>query len=108
MLLRQTVEAVRQHIHFTGERHLHDEVFGATDDLGKGTRVLGPLTIQTCPGASLLRINKETVEHVEEIVATRTIDRPVLSKCFIRAKYLFNHYVERPIQDGLCRIAGLD
>src|SRR4029450_11013533 len=101
MLLCQAVETVRQRIHFTGERHLHDEVFGVIDDLGKGTRVLGPLAIQTVPGASLLRINKETVEHVEEIVATCTIDWPILPKCFVRAKNFFDHHIKCAIQSGL-------
>ena len=98
---------MRQHIHFARERHLHDEVFGIIDYLGKGTRVLGPLAVQTCPGAALLRINKETVEHVKEVIATRTIDRPVLPKRFIRAKNFFDHNVEWPIQDSLGRLAGL-
>src|SRR5438128_6737813 len=101
VLLCQAVEAMRQHIHFTGERQLHDEVFGIIDCLGKGTRVLGPLAVETCPGAALLRINKETVEHVEEVVATRTIDWPVLPQCFVGTKNFFDHYVEWPIQDSL-------
>src|ERR1043166_2863298 len=96
MLLCQAVEAVRQHIYFAGERHLHDEVFGVIDDLGKGTRVLGPIAVEPCPGAALLRIHKETVEHVEEVVATRTRDRPVLPERFVRAKNFFDHYVEWP------------
>src|SRR5262245_20336355 len=107
MLLCQAVEAVRQRIHFTGERHLHNEVFGVIDDLGKGTRILGPIAVETCPGTALLCISKETIEQVEEVVATRTIDRPVLSECFVRTKNFFDHNVEWPIQDGLRCIASL-
>src|SRR5215475_10747006 len=108
MLLGQAVEAVRQRIHFTGERHLHDEVFGVIDDLGKRTRILSPIAVETCPGAALLCINKETVEQVEKVVATRTIDRPVLPECFVRAKNFFDHNVEWPIQDALRCITSLN
>ena len=86
VLLCQAVEAVRQHIHFTGERHLHDEVFGTIDYLGKGTQVLGPITVETCPGAALLCINKETIKQVEEVIAARTVDWPVVSEHFVCAR----------------------
>ena len=107
MLLRQAVELVGQHVHFAGKRHLHDQALGVVDHLGKGARVLGPVTVETGEGLSVLGRNKQAVEHVKKVIAARAIDRPVLPQCLMYTQNLFHHNVERSAQCRWHSLVGL-
>ena len=107
VLLRQAVELVGQHVHFAGKRHLHDQALGVVDHLGKGARVLRPVTVETGEGLSVLGRDKQAVEHVQKVIAARAIDRPVLPQCLPHAQNLFHHNVEWSAQCRWHSLAGL-
>jgi hypothetical protein len=47
---------------------LQDQALGVVDHLGKGARVLGPITVETCEGLAVLGRNKQAVEHVKKVI----------------------------------------
>ena len=101
----QAVEAVRQHNTSLESDICMMRFLCTIDYLGKGTQVLGPITVETCPGAALLCINKETIKQVEEVIAARTVDWP--SSPAFRMRQEFFRPPRRVADIAARRIAGL-
>ena len=89
---------MRQHVHFTRHGGLNDELLADIDDFPEAPAVAGDSTVEFLKFAGGTLVDVERVDNIQEFVASRSLNSPILGQFFTLAQDFFDrsHRVDGP------------
>ena len=100
MLLRDAVETARQHVELARHGAAQDQLLGAIDEVAEGGGSFPQAQVGAFDGPGAARIDEQPVEHVEELVAGRALDRPLARQGLVAGEDLLHDDVGRGLAGG--------